>query len=217
MNEFPTFNPNQPALSQLSSTKLNLVSLGQKSNQIQPGVGYRVTQTPGGTTVSGIKKRVAQPIIPWRLSVDYVAPDWKWSVSSTLSTITEGTNGDAIDLSSGSTKWLASTAIKFDTPTTITASRWIVLECSVDSLFALDDFTFKAVTTRADAQEIKFLTTGTLQQDKLRLLVGKVIFEDGTPRVIQGETSRQFVDYGIFNSRSIRCYIPPQLDPSLLV
>jgi len=57
MNEFPKFHPNQPALEQLSATKLNMVSQGQKSNQIQPGVGYRVTQTPGGTTVSQIRKR----------------------------------------------------------------------------------------------------------------------------------------------------------------
>jgi hypothetical protein len=57
MNHFPSFNPNEPALNQLSSTKLNAVSQGQKSNQIQPGIGYRVTQTPGGTTVSVIKKR----------------------------------------------------------------------------------------------------------------------------------------------------------------
>jgi hypothetical protein len=57
MNHFPSFNPNEPALHQLSATKLNSVSQGQKSNQIQPGIGYRVTQTPGGTTVSVIKRR----------------------------------------------------------------------------------------------------------------------------------------------------------------
>jgi len=57
MNHFPQFDPNVQATVQLTSTRLNSVSLGQKSNQIQPGVGYRVTQTPGGTTVSAIRKR----------------------------------------------------------------------------------------------------------------------------------------------------------------
>lgn len=57
MNNFPEFQANQPALQQLSAAKLNLVSGGQKSNQIQPGVGYRISQTPGGTTVSAIRKR----------------------------------------------------------------------------------------------------------------------------------------------------------------
>jgi len=57
MNHFPKFDPNDAAHVQLTSIRLNQVSLGQKSNQIQPGVGYRVSQTPGGTTVSVIKRR----------------------------------------------------------------------------------------------------------------------------------------------------------------
>ena len=57
MNQFPKFDPNDPAHTQLTSTKLNQVSLGQKSNQIQPGIGYRVCQSSGGTTVSVIKRR----------------------------------------------------------------------------------------------------------------------------------------------------------------
>jgi len=217
MNEFPTFNPNQPALSQLSSTKLNLVSLGQKSNQVQPGVGYRVTQTPGGTTVSGIKKRIPQAPISWRLSVNYIDSAWKWNVSSYLSTITEGTNGTKIDLSSGSTKWTASSPIKFDTDTTISETSWIVLECGVgDGTFVIDDLTFKAVTTRTAAQEVAFRSTGSLQQEFLRLLVGKIIFTDGTPRVIQNNNPQMFIDWGFFNSRANKCFLPPQIDPDLL-
>lgn len=57
MNQFPTFNPNNPALSQLSANRMNLISKGQKANQIQPGQGYRLTQTSGGTTLSVIKRR----------------------------------------------------------------------------------------------------------------------------------------------------------------
>jgi len=219
MNNFPEFSPNQPALQQLTSNKLNLVSQGQKANQIQTGVGYRVTQTPGGTTVSAIRRRqvASQAPISWKLTVDFDDPDYKWNVSATNSSITEGTNGTAIDLSSGSSKWVASSPIKFDQPTTISATSWIILECAVDSGFALDDFTFKAVTVRADAQEVKFLTTGTLQQEKLRMLIGKIIFESGAPRAVQGEKSPQFVDFGILAFRAVKCYLPPQLDPSLLV
>lgn len=82
MNEFPKFHPNQPALTQLSSAKLNLVSLGQKANQIQPGVGYRVTQTPGGTTVSPIlsliRSRTRTPPHPWKVTVsnDNISVNW---------------------------------------------------------------------------------------------------------------------------------------------
>ena len=70
MNEFPKFHPNQPALEQLSATKLNLVSGGQKSNQIQPGVGYRVSQTPGGTTVSRVRQRQSAYQHPWKVSAN---------------------------------------------------------------------------------------------------------------------------------------------------
>jgi hypothetical protein len=49
---------------------MNLISLGQKGNQVQPGIGYRVTQTPGGTTVSAIKKRApSQYAHPFKFSV----------------------------------------------------------------------------------------------------------------------------------------------------
>tara|TARA_R110000868_G_scaffold59271_1_gene181951 strand:- start:1858 stop:2655 length:798 start_codon:yes stop_codon:yes gene_type:complete len=64
MNEFPNFHPNDPALNQLSSSRMNKISGGQKSNQIQPGAGYRVVQTSGGTTVSAIRKRQQSPIPP---------------------------------------------------------------------------------------------------------------------------------------------------------
>ena len=69
MNNFPRFNPNEPALNQLSSTNLNLVSGGQKSNQLQPGVGYRITQTPGGTTMNITKRRKqVAPALPWKVT-----------------------------------------------------------------------------------------------------------------------------------------------------
>ena len=72
MNHFPKFEPNDPAQTQLTSSRLNMVSLGQKSNQVQPGVGYRVTQTAGGTTVSPIKRRrasVTDTILPFQIRV----------------------------------------------------------------------------------------------------------------------------------------------------
>jgi len=70
MNNFPTFNPNQPLLEQISSNKLNLVSLGQKSNQLQSGVGYRLTQTAGGTTQNIIKRRHPVYNHPWKVTVN---------------------------------------------------------------------------------------------------------------------------------------------------
>jgi len=68
MNNFPTFNPNEPLLNQISSNKLNQVSGGQKSNQLQSGVGYRLTQTSGGTSVNIIKRRTPVYVHPWKVT-----------------------------------------------------------------------------------------------------------------------------------------------------
>jgi len=197
-------------LPRVVSAGLSVLPWANEVNRCLQQLRDRIITVPNGGGNTGASST------PWKLSVSFDDPDYKWRVSSTDSTITEGTNGTAIDLSSGSSKWTASSPIKFDTDTTITVTSWIVLECAVDSSFILDDFTFKAVTKRANAQEVKFLTTGTLQQDTLRLLIGKVIFTSGVPRVVQAADRQQFVDYGLFNSRAIKCYNPPQLDPDLL-
>lgn len=80
------FIPGLEAARQLTSGRLNGIVNSQASNQIKPGVGYRVTQTPGGTTVSVIKKRRGIPVtlLPFQVSVS----------GSDLS-ITEGTIGGA--------------------------------------------------------------------------------------------------------------------------
>ena len=78
MNEFPQFHPGEPALGQLSSVRLNKISLGQKGNQIQPGTGYRVNQTSGGTTVSTVRKRIpSQQFDPLWTTMTFVDPDYQ--------------------------------------------------------------------------------------------------------------------------------------------
>jgi hypothetical protein len=64
MNEFPKFSHGEPLERQITSTKMNLLSDNQKANQIRPGVGCRVSQTPGGTTVSVVNTRPAPPSRP---------------------------------------------------------------------------------------------------------------------------------------------------------
>lgn len=190
-----------------------------KANSLRSVIGGQMKRSPNGTTIvmDRTRRSSAGGDIPWKLSVSFDDPDYKWRVSSTDSSITEGTNGTKIDLSSGSTKWTASSPIKFDTDTTITVTSWIVLECGVgDGTFVIDDLTFKAVTSRTAAQEVAFRSTGSLQQEFLRLLVGKIIFTDGVPRVVQNSNPQMFIDWGFFNSRAVKCFLPPQIDPDLL-
>jgi hypothetical protein len=71
MNEIPKFEAGKPLMEQLTATKLNMLSQGILTNGILPGVGYRVTQTPGGAIVSPIKRRRGVPItlLPFEVSV----------------------------------------------------------------------------------------------------------------------------------------------------
>jgi hypothetical protein len=66
MNSFPIFDPNNLASVELSSSRLNMLTIGLAANQIKPGYGIRQTQTGGGTTLSVAKKRpLAAPICPF--------------------------------------------------------------------------------------------------------------------------------------------------------
>jgi len=145
MNQFPQFQANAPALPQLSATRMNMLSDGIRANQIKSGIGYRVSQTPGGTTLAIVKNRYGQMRFkhPFMLSVEYDGSDWNWQVSSYQSSVTDGTNGDVIDLS---------TAL-FDTPTAIEATKYIVLQATVGSELALSSWTVLAVDL-ADADEV---------------------------------------------------------------
>ena len=65
------FIPGIEPARQLTSGRLNGIINAQSANQIKPGVGYRVTQTPGGTTTSVIKRRRGVPVtlLPFQVNV----------------------------------------------------------------------------------------------------------------------------------------------------
>ena len=153
----------------------------------------------------------------WNLTVAQdESENWQWKVSSDRSTLTDGTNGDALDLTPASTLWAAG-AVKFDDPTTISATAWIVLEIGIDAEddHDIEDLTFSATATADDAREI--LVTGTPPaQTKLRLLVGKIVFADGVPTAIQGEDRPQVIDWAFFDGVEVKAFGNPQLAPESL-
>jgi hypothetical protein len=57
MNNLPHFQPYNLLHVELSSVRLNAIVLGQQASDIKPGFGIRTSRTPGGTTLSVIKKR----------------------------------------------------------------------------------------------------------------------------------------------------------------
>jgi hypothetical protein len=149
---------------------------------------------------------VTQQIIPFRLSVFLDGSNWKWKVSSEYSSITDGTNGPAIDLSTAG----------FDgSGTTISADKYIVLEAESDSDLVLTDWTLAAVDSAA-ADEVRFTTTGTIHQDRLRLLIGKVTFTSGVPAAKQAVFSPQMITHGLTNGKESKVFLAPTVHKSLL-
>jgi hypothetical protein len=63
MNNLPYFQPHNPLHIELSSVRLNSIVLGQQASEIKPGFGIRTSRTPGGTTLSVIKKRVPSAVV----------------------------------------------------------------------------------------------------------------------------------------------------------
>jgi len=56
--KIPKFSPHTPLHSEVTASKLNQFGAAAHQSQLMPGVGTRLTQTSGGTSVSVIKRRL---------------------------------------------------------------------------------------------------------------------------------------------------------------
>ena len=104
-------------------------------------------------------------IRPFKLSVALVDDEYQWKVSSQISSITDGTNGDAIDL----------TLAGLDASTPISATKHIVLEADVTA-GVVSGWTLVA-NDAANAKEIGTDAGPPITQNKVRLRIGKVVFD----------------------------------------
>ena len=146
-------------------------------------------------------------LISFKLSTETEGGDVKYKVSSERSTITDGTNGPAINLAPASAAW-ASGALKFDTlSAAITDDTWVVLEADVSTSFAITNWTIAAKTTAEDAKEVGF-DDDEGNQNKIRLLIGKIEFEDDVPSVIQATTQPQIISFGYLNGQTPKIFSP---------
>ena len=146
----------------------------------------------------------------WKLTTAIDEGDVKWNVSASRSTITDGTNGDAIDL----------TLAGFDTPETIDETKFIVLEADVDEEAdvgeeVVSNWTFSAV----DAEDIEEVGMSDVvdeipKQNKLRLQIGKITFTDEVASVEQIETRPQILDSGFLNGTLVKILNPFQVHHS---
>jgi hypothetical protein len=146
-------------------------------------------------------------VIPFKLSARNDAGTLKWSVSSAYASITDGTNGDTIDLSSAG----------FDTETghTISATKYIVLEGSVDSSLAITAWTLTAVDL-ANADEVG-LAGSPSAQNKIRLLIGKVVVDTApdpdTVAVTQAVFTPQRVTLAFLNGLEVKVFEAAPIHP----
>jgi hypothetical protein len=151
--------------------------------------------------------------IPFKLTARIESGTKYWKVSQERSSIIDGTNGDAIDLGPSGADW-ASGAIKFDTDTAITATKYIVLKGAVSSTLVITDWTLAAVDA-ADADEVGF--DGD-EQDEIRLLIGKVTIDTvpdpDTILASQAVFSPQRITHGLLNAAAVKVFdsAPIQID-----
>ncbi len=136
----------------------------------------------------------------WKLEVRMSGGSAKWSVSSDNSSITDGTNGTAVDITTS-----AGAADGLDYETTYTTDSYILLEMDVAYAdLTISGFSVIAVDgTDTTADEVEF-AAGLV--DKVRLLVGKVSFGDHGPECVQACDYPVICTTGILNGAAVRVF-----------
>lgn len=112
---------------------------------------------------------------------------FSWEVSSLGSSITDGANGPAIDLSSAG----------FDNANAISDDKWIVLQADVSA--GTPASWVLAAVAAADTAEVGFDTATPPAQNKIRLRIGKVSFSSGEAAAIQAVKDSQILTDGWVN------------------
>lgn len=180
--EVPEFTP-----ARITTTEIHSGSPVSSAEFDEPSIG-------GGTA--------PETLGPWHISLTNDGEDWKWAVAAEGSTIIDGTNGNDIDLG----------AI-FGGETIIDGTKYIILKGTVTpaTLAIATPWEFIAIDDDSPegTKEIELDDDDPVGQIGLRLLIGKIVFESGDPRVIQGETRPQFVDFGFFQGVAVKNFIPP--------
>jgi hypothetical protein len=108
--------------------------------------------------------------------------------------IQDGTNGAAISLS-GIT----------ETETTATAG-YVVIEADVDASLVITGWTLAIKTDATGAQEVGMTTTGTIRQNKVRLLIGKLTLAGDVATPFQAQFSSVRINVGLINGIAAKVF-----------
>lgn len=173
--------------------------------RLRGGKGLRVHSGENGFVISARRGRSVSVgggggDLSFKLSVSKVDDSWEFTVASAASSITDGTNGPAIDLS----------AAGLDTPTPITETTIIVLQATVTAGVA-SAWTIAAVDN-TDSKEVGFSSETdppadpltVIAQNKVRLRIGKVTIEEGAATVVQYATDSQILSDSFSNGSIVK-------------
>lgn len=171
--------PNQPKKGTPVLDTIREIINYMRSSRVLSINGVTGKETTNGTTFeipvgkSGIQSAEK---VPFKLTAWKQDETFYWKVSQYRSSIQDGTNGNAIDLSPSGAAWTGTDPIKFDINTEIASTKYIVLKASVDEFLVITDWTLAAVDA-ADAVEVGDDGGTPPKQDEIRLLIGKVIID----------------------------------------
>jgi hypothetical protein len=200
-------------LDQLRCLRIQEV-IGGTAQIKQTGTTIEIDRQPAGVS--------SAETISFRLTAgvaDSSSLEFFFQVSSSLSTVIDGTNGDAFDLGPSGTDWKAASPIKFDQSAIISQSSDIVLLCEIDPNGVASDFTLAALDP-TESEEVYFDPEDLDVQIEARLLIGRVHIEDETVTVTQATRNPQRLTFAFTNGVHSRVFdlaplaLPPLPDES---
>jgi len=137
-------------------------------------------------------RRVGEGYHPFKITTAKVLDVLKYRISK--GSIQDGTNGAAINLTD---------VIETDFNAT---AGYVVIEATVAADLSLSDWTTLIIANPSDTDEVKMTTGGTLRQEKIRLLLGKITIGDGEATVWQAWFTSARVGHGFLNGSLVRVF-----------
>lgn len=137
---------------------------------------------------------------PFKITTSVVEEVPKYTLAK--GSITDGTNGSAIDLTG-----------LIETATTATAGH-VCIVGTVDASLAITGWALEIATAGDAAKEVEFTTTGTIRQNKIRLHIGKLTVADGIATAWQATFDSQRITHGEMNGLTVKVFEPAPTHPA---
>jgi hypothetical protein len=180
---------NRRPASWMSSAERTSDKIGDLTNSSAAGDNVGPFETPASTP----EFTGGETFTPFKLTTSVVDGAAKYTIGK--GSITDGTNGTAINLAGV-------------TETAMSASAgYVVIEATVASDLTLSSWA-ASVVSESDAAEVRMTTSGTIRQDKIRLLIGKLTMS-GSPAVAtaaQACYTDQRITHGFLNGSMVKVF-----------